>query len=87
MKNIPYYEALGSLMWLQVTTRPDLSFAVNILSRFAHNPEKPHWNTLKHTLAYIKATTHYGVTFKAEGNLDPISYIDSDFADCRKSRL
>jgi len=37
-------------------------------------------------LAYIKATTHYGVTFKAEGNLDPISYIDSDFAGCRESR-
>jgi len=37
-------------------------------------------------LAYIKATTHYGVTFKAEGNLDPIGYIDSDFAGCRKSR-
>ena len=31
--HIPYCEALGSLMWLQVTTRPDLSFAINLLAR------------------------------------------------------
>ena len=59
MKNILYREAFGLLMWLQVATRPDLLFAVNILSRFAHNPRKSHWNVLKHTLAYIKATTYY----------------------------
>ena len=86
MKDVPYCEALGSLMWLQVATRPDLSYAVNILSRFAHNPGKPHWNALKHTLAYIKGTTHYGVTFQAGGNLDPIGYVDSNFAGCRESR-
>jgi len=38
MKNIPYHKALSLFMWLQVATRPDLSFTVNILSRFAHNP-------------------------------------------------
>lgn len=38
MKQVPYREALGSLMWLQVATHPDLSYAVNILSRFANNP-------------------------------------------------
>jgi len=38
MKGVPYCEALGSLMWLQVATRPDLSYTVNLLSRFAHNP-------------------------------------------------
>jgi len=86
IKNVPYREVLGLLMWLQVATRPDLSFVVNILSRFAHNPGKPHWNALKHTLAYIKATTHYGVTFKAGGNLDLIGYVDSNFAGCRESR-
>ena len=37
MKKIPFHEALGSLMWLQVATRPDLTFSVNMLARFAHN--------------------------------------------------
>jgi len=42
MKEVPYREALGLLMWLQVATRPDLSFAVSLLGHFAHNPDKEH---------------------------------------------
>jgi len=38
MKGVLYREAFGSLMWLQVATRPDLSYTVNLLSCFAHNP-------------------------------------------------
>jgi hypothetical protein len=38
MKHVLYREALGSLMWLQVATCPDLSYAVNLLSHFTHNP-------------------------------------------------
>ena len=42
MKGVLYHEALGSLMWLQVATHPDLSYTVNLLSRFAHNPRQAH---------------------------------------------
>jgi len=42
MKKTSYWEALGSLMWLQVITQPDLSYAVGLLSCFAHNPGKTH---------------------------------------------
>jgi len=48
------YKTLGSLIWLQVATHPDLSYTVNLLSRFAHNPRQAHWNVLKHALLYIK---------------------------------
>jgi len=37
-------------------------------------------------LAYIKATTHYEVTFKAGDNLNSIGYVDSDFVGYRESR-
>jgi len=86
MKDIPYYEALGSLMWLQVTTRPDLSFAINLLACFAYNPGKPHWIALKHILAYVKGTIGYGITYRAGGNLNLIGYVDSDFAGCKDTR-
>jgi len=86
MKDIPYQEALGSLMWLQVATRPDLSYTVNVLSRFAHNLGKLHWNAIKHVLGYIKRTIDYGVTYKATGDLNPISYVDSDFARYKDTR-
>jgi len=37
MAKVPYREALGAIMWLQVATRPDLSYTINVLSRFAQN--------------------------------------------------
>lgn len=86
MDNIPYREALGSLMWLQVATRPDLSFSVNLLARFAHNPGRMHWNALKHVMAYVKGTINYGISYQAGGDLRPIGYVNSDFAGCKDSR-
>jgi hypothetical protein len=59
MKGIPYCEALGSLMWLQV-------YAVNVLSRFANNPGRAHWNAMKHTLAYLKGTLNYGISYRRD---------------------
>ena len=86
MKSVPYREALGSLMWLQVATHPDLSYTVNILSRFAHNPGRTHWNAMKHTLAYVKSTLNYGITYKGGEPLNPVGYVDSDYAGCKGTR-
>ena len=86
MKNIPYREALGSLMWMQVATQPDLSFSVNLLARFAHNPGKAHWNALKHVLGYIKGTLNHGIMYRAGTTLNPVGYVDSNFAGCKNTR-
>ncbi|KAF7763932.1 hypothetical protein Agabi119p4_8469 [Agaricus bisporus var. burnettii] len=80
MKDVPYREALGSLMWLQVATRPDLSFAVNLLSRFANNPGRAHWVALRHTLGYLKGTLDYGITYFRNANMRPFGYVDADHA-------
>lgn len=80
MKNTPYREALGSLMWLQVATHPDLSFAVNLLSRFTNNPGHVHWEALKHTLAYLRGTLDYGITYYKNATIRPFGYVDADFA-------
>jgi len=86
MKGILYQEALGSLMWLQVTTRPDLLFAVNLLSRFAANPGRAHWEAIKHTMAYVKGTTGYGITYHRGLSLQPVGFTDSDFANDKDTR-
>ena len=38
MWNVPYIVAVGCLMYLATTTRPDISFTVGVLGRFNHNP-------------------------------------------------
>ncbi|KAF7759957.1 hypothetical protein Agabi119p4_11652 [Agaricus bisporus var. burnettii] len=67
-------------MWLRVATRPDLSFAVNLLSRFANNPGRKHWEAFRHTPAYLKETLHYGITFSRHADIRPFGYVDTDYA-------
>jgi len=86
MAKTPYHEALGLLMWLQVATHPDLTYAVNILFRFSHNPGRSHWNALKHILIYVKGTIDYGITYRGGGTLNPIGYMDSDYAGCKDTK-
>ena len=38
MKNIPYAPVVGSLMYAQVCTRPDIAFAVGVLGRYQSDP-------------------------------------------------
>ena len=42
MEGIPYASAVGSLMYAQTCTRPDISFAINILGRYQSNPRIDH---------------------------------------------
>jgi hypothetical protein len=82
MADKPYREVLGSIMWAQVATRPDLSFAVNLLARFQINPGPAHWKALMHVLAYIKATLHYKLTYHrgTQDGIKPVGYVDADYA-------
>ena len=42
MKDIPYQEEVGSLMYAIVATRPDLAFAVSMVSQFVSKPGLVH---------------------------------------------
>jgi len=41
---------------------------------------------MKHTLAYIKRTLDYRITYKGDRSLDSIGYVDSDYAGCKDTR-
>ncbi|KAL0428017.1 UNVERIFIED_CONTAM: Retrovirus-related Pol polyprotein from transposon TNT 1-94 [Sesamum latifolium] len=47
MKDIPYASAIGSLMYAQVCTRPDIALAVGMLGRYQSNPGLDHWRAAK----------------------------------------
>ena len=47
MRRVPYREAVGSLMYCAVATRPDIAFAVGIVSQYLDNPGWAHWEAVK----------------------------------------
>ena len=54
MLKIPYASAVGSLMYSMVCTRPDLTYAVSLVSRFMANPGKGHWEAVKWVFRYLR---------------------------------
>jgi len=86
MKNIPYASAVGSLMYAQVCTRPDIAFVLEMLGRYQSNPGLDHWRAAKKVMRYLQGTKDYMLMYKRTDNLDVIGYSDSDFASCIDSR-
>lgn len=84
--NAPYRQAIGSLMYLFVATRPDITFAVNKTSRHLQEPKKAHWNTVKRILKYLKGTSRYGLYFKCGSDSKILVYSDADYAGDTETR-
>jgi len=61
-----YASAVGSLMYAMVYTRPDLSQAVSMISRYMDDPGKGHWEAVKWVLRYIKGTIDVGLVFEKD---------------------
>jgi len=66
MRNVPYHEAVGSLMYAALGTRPDITFAVQTASCFSTKPRPAHWEAVKRIFRYLKGTMNlwlsYGTT-------------------------
>ena len=86
MENIPYASVVGSLMYAQTCTRPDISFAVGMLGRYQSNPGLEHWKAAKKVLRYLQGTKNHMLTYRKFDHLEVIGYTDSDFAGCVDTR-
>ena len=80
--DVPYRQAIGSLMYLMVGTRPDICYAVGKLSQYRENPLKSHWSSVKRVLRYIKSTQQIGISYNASDGIRPVGYCDSNCAGC-----
>jgi hypothetical protein len=60
----PYRSAVGALFYLLIT-RPELSFALSIVSRHSHDPCERHWQAVKRILRYLKGTVDYGLHYRS----------------------
>lgn len=80
MRKVPYQQAIGSLLFAANLTRPDISQAVNHLSKFNNNPGIQHWNAVKRIFRYLKGSASARLGFYRDGNTDMLAYSDSDWA-------
>nr|KYP72642.1 Retrovirus-related Pol polyprotein from transposon TNT 1-94 [Cajanus cajan] len=88
MESVPYASGVGSVMYGMVCCRPDLAYAISLVSRFMANPGQLHWNALKWLFRYLNGTLGCGLRFKrshTEGDA-VIGYVDADFAGCLDTR-
>lgn len=61
---IPYRQAVGALMYLMVSTRPDIAFAVGLASRKLENYTEEDWKKVKRIIRYLKGTINLSLVFK-----------------------
>ncbi|KAK8616635.1 hypothetical protein V6N13_116605 [Hibiscus sabdariffa] len=54
MSQVQYALAIGSIMYAMICTRPDLSYALSMTSRYQANPGESHWVAVKNTLKYLR---------------------------------
>ncbi|KAI5319092.1 hypothetical protein L3X38_038800 [Prunus dulcis] len=86
MKDKPYASLVGSLMYAQVCTRPDLAFYISVLGRFQSNPGQAHWIAGKKVLRYVQRTKEYKLVYRKVENLQLEGYADADFAGCQDTK-
>jgi hypothetical protein len=77
MRRVPYREAVGSLMYAAIGTRPDIAFATSILAQFFENPGNAHWEAAKRVIRYLKGTAHWRLTYSPETHA-LVGYSDAD---------
>ena len=80
-----YQRLVGKLIYLS-HTRPDITYAVNVVSQFMHDPRKAHMDVVERILRYLKSTPGKGILFSNHGNLKVEGYTDADWAGSRNDR-
>ena len=74
-----YQKLVGKLIYL-AHTRPDISFAVSMVSQFMHSPRPEHYEAVLRILRYLKGTPGKGLLFANNGHLEVEVYTDADWA-------
>lgn len=82
IQKVPFASVVGSLMYAQVCTRPNLAYIVGMLRRYQSNPGMDHWKAVKRVMRYLKRTKDYMLTYRKANNLEIIGYSDSDLGGC-----
>ncbi|GAV89139.1 hypothetical protein CFOL_v3_32558 [Cephalotus follicularis] len=77
---------IGKLIYLITVTRPDISFAVGVLSQFMQAPQKAHWDAAIRILRYLKSAPGKGLIYRPNRHMDLVAYSDADWAGSASDR-
>ena len=81
-EEIKHYQSLiGSLLYVQLGTRPDISFAVSRLAQYAANPSHQHLRMAQYVLSYLLGTVNMCIKFDGESGEGLCGYTDSSMGD------
>ncbi|GJV84375.1 ribonuclease H-like domain-containing protein, partial [Tanacetum coccineum] len=81
-----FYRSLAGALQYLTFTRPDLSYAVQQICLYMHDPREPHFNALKRILRYIHGTLDHGLQLYASSTSQLVAYSDADWAGCPATR-
>ena len=82
MKGTPYASVVGSLIYAQVCTCPNITYIVGMLSRYLRNQGMDHWKEVKRVMWYLQKTKDYMLTYQRSDQLEIIGYSDSNYVGC-----
>src|SRR6201994_664877 len=81
-----YQSIIGSLMYLTLGTRPDITYAVIVMSQFMANPTEEHINKALHIVKYVKSTMNARLTYNGSGREGLLAYTDADWGADKVNR-
>lgn len=84
--DVPYRQAVGSLMFSAICTRVDIAHSVGVVSRYLNNPTISRWNAVKRILKYLLGTSDLGITYRKEESFNLVGFSDSDYASDYNTR-
>ena len=74
MSKVPYASAIGSIMYVMISTHPDVSYALSVTSRYQSDPGESHW-----TAEYLRRTKNVFLVYGGEEELVVMDYTDASF--------
>lgn len=80
-----YQRLVGRLIYLS-HTRPDIAYAVSLVSRFMHDPQESHMQVVFCILSYLKSAPAKGLLFSKHGNLQIETFTHADWAESLNDR-
>lgn len=80
-----YWRAVGKLIF-PTHTRPNISHADGIVSRFMQSPQHAQWDVVSHLLRYLSSTPDFGILYSRSSSPSLTGFTDADYLSCSSTR-